>query len=1517
MSSRIFLQSLQHKLKGGNSRAIHLNALPGRFATRLDIKELEAVRLDLPDEFLHTLLTKSNFEFRISFGDIDLNLLDKDEQKQLGILSKRLNSIVIENEDYYKEHGMKTLGFGYPILIRRSTKDPSKVIKAPLFIWPLEAIKSKTKVNEWSLLRNKALQENGRLTDADLHSVGINEVLLSFIKGEDGIDLPNLTEGSLEDALIDSSELLQACANVLNALNPGSRNTNLETLTNHFINPVNALPEASRIDQIAGSGAYIHFGGVFGLFRAQKESIITDITKLLDRFDEFQFDEVVAENLSTTPFSAVETDPSQQAIISALGSAPNQIIQGPPGTGKSQSLTALITNALANNLKCLVVCEKKTALDVIRQNLTRRNEKLGALVAVIDDVTDDRDAIVDSVRERQQENPFSMSFAQAEMQYESAMRAIAESVDAVNAQHLAMEKPIYRGRSWTWLVGRYLQLRREAQTDARREAQTDVRREDQTDVRLDDQTGVPLKNILNTADFKFQQDEVELDELMIALDKGEAFYKQSLHLHPAFRSLHDKLFTGQTVGESRLKIEAFVVVAGQEIPKIDNYIKRELFFVRSWLEKVFPAYPKVIQTDLTPYLSFFREEVSVINPLPGQLPHEQIISESIVKLQALLENARQFISDYQEQLEAHYDGYSEAVSSSIHDYLEFTDHNLTQFGPAFLKNSAFVRFTTSLLGLFSKRQKEIKTNRLAVRTSIAHVRKVHLTRSYIEHRYNDETEVTNLQVYISNIHELYIKTETWTREYPANIAAWLKTANEKNIHPDLSAFKPAAALILAEYRELSARLHQTFNFFGEQHTDDIQSLINQLPLLMEKLIQLRQICLSIHTDFQKRTDHNIELKRLFGLLGATDMGQSIFKEPIASYGTLEEALEACGSVRQVVVAINEGMSEFRTFYDWQHFNIGLPPASRQLIDTVSRHLDTEWASGFECWYIFSLLTLFEPAGLPRDEFELQRFRQHKARFNEAQLNTIIARWSERQRQSTRLFKEKGLVINSLFNKKGSKGMRRNSLRAIVNREFELFTDFFPVLLLNPSVCSSILPLQEGLFDIVIFDEASQLRLEDTYPALIRGKAKIVSGDKHQMAPSSYFESGGALLDPIDEDEDFEEEDGEKGGSLNSSHRNLADSESLLAYAEDNGFRQRYLDIHYRSRHPYLIDFSNYAFYGSRLIPVPAKLNYKPIQYIQVDGIYEGQVNKEEALKVVELLKNHIKPFANGSYPTVGVATFNIYQRNLIWEEIDRQRQTDPVFDSLMSGLGGSFFVKNLENIQGDERDVIILSTTFGRKNNGSFSQNFGPIIQGKGHRMLNVIITRAKYKIFVCSSFPVEYISQYPDLLRKNRNRGRAVLYAYLMYAKAVSDGNEELRSSILHELSQHCSEKNYEISETGPGSASPFEDEVYERLTRHLGRDLVIRNYRIGGFPIDLVICSRHTGKPFIAIECDGAKYHSSPEAYAWDMFRQEQLERYGFKFYRIWSTKWWDAADKETERLLQFFSEQDTTSVIQPVSS
>jgi very-short-patch-repair endonuclease len=1486
MSSKIFLQSLQSKLKGGNARSIHLNALPGRLATRFDLKQFDTIEADLALSFLNTLLNKPNFEFKVSFDKIDLNETNEEAQKKLGIISKRLNSIIIENEDYYKEHGIKTLGFGYPLLIKRSLKDPAKIIKAPLFIWQLEAIKSKNKVNEWCFLRNKLIQPNGKIVDADIHAVSINEVLLSFIKGEDNITLPHLTSEVLEDALIDKRELVDACAEVLQSLNSGNKVDILEILNKNFETSVNPLPEATQVDTIANNKAYIHFGGVFGLFRAQKESIITDIAKLLDRFEEFEFDNLVVENLSTTPFSAVPTDPSQQTIISSLGAYANQIIQGPPGTGKSQSLTALITNALANGLKCLVVCEKKTALDVIKANIERANIQMGTLVGVIDDVNDDREAIVDSVRDRQNGILLPISLQQAQSQYDTLNSQLKESVALINLQHESLEQPVYGDKVWSQIVGRYLTLKKKYPE-------------------------VPLKNVLDVRDFNLFKDESELESILTTLKRGNNLFNQSQKIQDIFKSLTDDLFFDQSVGVSRAKVEDFTAYALQQLPILETNIQELQETGIQWADNFANKIPDVIRQEINPYLTVCIGDKFAEERLPASFIQEQQIDRLVVALQTLLIKAQQIRQQYDDALQHYYGSYYSDLSKALSNYFSYVDGDIARYGNNLLDNSGGARLKTSLLSIFSRKHKQIKQSRIELRRRIAPVRAIHLQRSYIDHQYNDHTETTDLNTYLVNVKELRHKMEAWAKSYPDTIINYLSNINEQHFHNDLEGLKKEVSPLLQKFGMLEQAAISDYNIVPVTHVTDINSLIKAIPHLMEQVDNQRQYFKIFRDQWENRSRAYQSVMDTFNVIESNRGAGKITNGLFIPYTSLQAALSVCNTIKSKMIAFNENLKHFRIYHEWRIFCLNLIKPQQTLVAIISAHLEDEWAQAFECWYLFWVLSLNEPSNLPKSDYELQQYKQQKEAFNTAQLNSIIARWREKQDVGVRNFKAKGQAINSLFNKKGAKGMRRNSLRTIVKTEFELFTDFFPVLLLNPSVCSSILPLEEGIFDLVIFDEASQLRLEDTYAALIRGKAKIVSGDKHQMAPSSYFEGSGALLDPVDDEgEDFEEEASSERSTMQATQLNLADSESLLAYAVDKGFAESYLKVHYRSKHPYLIDFSNHAFYGKRLMPVPAKEEYTPIEYLQVDGLYEGQINKKEALKVVVLLQQIMKEANRDEIPSVGVATFNIYQRNLILEELSNARQLDPLFDSLMAQAGDSFFVKNLENIQGDERDIIILSTTFGRKANGVFSQSFGPIIQGKGYRMLNVIITRARHKVYLCTSFPQEYISQYPQLIQQKGNKGRGIIYAYFTYAKAISEGNEELRKSLLDLLSQYCSDKHYDTAEPSLGSESPFEDEVYDRLAQCIGKDRIEQQYSVGGFRIDIVIKRKHSNVPLIALECDGAKYHNSPEAYAWDSFRQEQLERYGFIFYRIWSTNWWDAADRELELLLEFIHKQDTAA-------
>jgi very-short-patch-repair endonuclease len=490
--------------------------------------------------------------------------------------------------------------------------------------------------------------------------------------------------------------------------------------------------------------------------------------------------------------------------------------------------------------------------------------------------------------------------------------------------------------------------------------------------------------------------------------------------------------------------------------------------------------------------------------------------------------------------------------------------------------------------------------------------------------------------------------------------------------------------------------------------------------------------------------------------------------------------------------------------------------------------------------------------------------------------------------------DEDFTLKKLYNLKGSAGTTRNSLRKIINFDPDSFTDLHPLILANPTTCSTLFPLQAGFFDLVIFDEASQLRIEETFSSAYRGKSIVVSGDSQQMPPSSYFETSKNLVD--DSDSDLLEDDAAQYQETSSIE--MATKESLLDWAIDEGFHETYLDMHYRSKHPDLIEFSNTCFYGSRLIPMPETITDLPIEFNQINGVFEKGTNEAEGLEVLNILKNKIS-----LGKSVGVATFNLVQRNLILNLIAKERYENPEFNSKMTALiADGFFVKNLENIQGDERDIIIISTTFGKKKDGKFIMNFGPITQKNGHRLLNVIITRAKEKVYLITSIPEDRQFEFKNFIElENRVSGKSGLLAYLQYCKHVSSNNQTEKEDLLRYIRSKININQNAINSNIGLTESPFEEEVYQYLVPEFGKDNIIPQYKCGGFRIDLVVISP-ISKNKIAIECDGAAYHSSELSWHHDIYRQKQLESQGFIFHRIWSTDWFKNTDSELLKLYNF---------------
>ena len=488
------------------------------------------------------------------------------------------------------------------------------------------------------------------------------------------------------------------------------------------------------------------------------------------------------------------------------------------------------------------------------------------------------------------------------------------------------------------------------------------------------------------------------------------------------------------------------------------------------------------------------------------------------------------------------------------------------------------------------------------------------------------------------------------------------------------------------------------------------------------------------------------------------------------------------------------------------------------------------------------------------------------------------------------------------------GSNQRTLRQLVEEgETHGLFDLRPVWLVNPEVASRIFPRRAAMFDVVVFDEASQLPVENTLPALFRAKRFIVSGDEKQLPPTSFFIS--QLSHDTDEPDDMTDpgEDAEiaAANGIDPGRRRLEVREaSDLLKLSQHLLPSRTLRIHYRSRYRELIEFSNAAFYRGEL-NIPARhsrralATARPIEVHHVKSVYANQTNPEEADAVVEYLR---KLWRKRERPSVGVLTFNLKQADLIQERIETAVAESEEFSRAYArecerqsgGEDHSFFVKNLENVQGDERDCILLSTTFGRDADGHFRRTFGALSQTGGERRLNVAVTRAKQKVVIITSMPVAEISNF--MFGKGRpDRTRDYLQAYLDYASKLHDGDIDAAAGTLARLRT-----------AGPDAAHPSGDDQTDAFIDHVERFLreqgieVIRIASNDAFAFDLGIVDAESGAYRLGIECDAPHHPLLETVCDREVWRPAILKPVVPYIHRIWSRRWYEHGAIERQRLL-----------------
>lgn len=444
---------------------------------------------------------------------------------------------------------------------------------------------------------------------------------------------------------------------------------------------------------------------------------------------------------------------------------------------------------------------------------------------------------------------------------------------------------------------------------------------------------------------------------------------------------------------------------------------------------------------------------------------------------------------------------------------------------------------------------------------------------------------------------------------------------------------------------------------------------------------------------------------------------------------------------------------------------------------------------------------------------------------------------------------------------------RMPVRKILTRAGRSIQALKPCFMMGPQAVAQYLAQGVIHFDLVIMDEASQLKPEEAIGSVARGGQLVVVGDPKQLPPTSFFSRM--------------TQDGDGGDD----QFTTTDAESILDVCSSHFRPTRSLRWHYRSQHHSLIAFSNHSFYRGNLIIFPSpygqggKLGVRAVY--MADAIYENQTNLREAKRVTEAVVEHI---ATRPSESLGIVTLNIKQRDLIAELLEDRLKSvrgADTYRDYWAVEGQPLFIKNLENVQGDERDAIIISTTFGKPaGSGAVRQNFGPISRQGGWRRLNVLFTRAK-----------KSIALYTSLLPED-----------IVIDGTTPDGTKALRNYL--EYARTGSLTTYEETDREPDS--DFEISVMDMLKQR-GYE-VTPQLGVAGYRIDIAV--KHPDSPgsyLAAIECDGASYHSALSVRDRDRIRQEILESLGWRgrIWRIWSTDWFRTPKQESEKLIGFLDD------------
>jgi len=1311
-------------------------------------------------------------------------------------------------------------------------------ILAPIFLWPI------------SIQFDYRRQGRVLIGRAEKQKVSLpaqfNRAMSEWIRRQLQVQLPDFRDSELSD--FDLEAVGRGLQNIAAGFHPKPSLIDCEAL----LEPVPALKSLDPKKSPSFTNS-----AVIGYFRWQNEAILADL-EVIRKQDEcpgLAGDFVCGIELPKPPevtappeedrFLVHDADFSQERVVWQARAQPGLVVHGPPGTGKSQTIVNIIADALAHSRTVLMVCQKQAATHVVLERL--RAVGLEELCLEVHDAAANRQDVFKKIRDQVENLKANSSQieqlrAQLSFQIVEKENLLDDHARAFHEQHPRIGLTYKQMRAREGLLLKTFPTVRELLSLHKVLSKLSAKQVLDTRQRVQTMGQLfsqadPLNNPWRDRQPTVMASPAMRADVLAALEKLQVIDTQ-----------HVQLVEEHGAGGSLPNnLADFIPIASDLAGRLRQLRDSNslLTITRGWAELIRACddaklREKEHQCQAALALA---KEVTNISPDPRWSP--VCDNQTDRELKRLRKRAQRVIDDHGRWW-ATFDPRSWWAKRAIEKIRPSSPENMREAAESLLDHLR--------ANEIRKRLREINENL------------VPSVRAKEEEKYQIRFPETASRAF---------EVARWFRQ-KERVHDWIKPLSDQILHapnqlgPVLDVLEKCLSRAPLVHQLLS-ELTALDSFLCPQALEEPRTSIRAGKSILDWLERLR-----------------MGLHRLESLI-ALDADRSHRTGPLAEILEVLEAYEISLANREKLPAPDDHLTSERQGEWWT-----------ALLEYTAIQI---WER--ECHSENPVLLQITPEVHRRTQEELGDLLARKKRI---EAETIGERWLERQLN----YKDRPWA--KLFQQRSSKLNKAPRLREAVEASLENgLLEMRPCWLVNPEAAAQIFPLVSGLFDVVIFDEASQCPIEQSVPAIYRGKSLIVAGDEKQLPPTDFFSA--RVSDGADDEEVEEEATNETVKTQERPLNKLGvqfmlETEDLLQSAVGN-LLPRWLSVHYRSEHPDLIEFSNRAFYLGRLEAPPSRFTSnsipRPIAFYDVGGVYSRRTNRQEAIKVVQLLQDFWS--LEGPPPTIGVVTFNQPQRELIEDLIAEECERDDAFavrydqekarEQDKQDVG--FFVKNLENVQGDERDVMIFSTTFGRDPSGQFYRRFGPVGAKGGERRLNVAVTRAKKQIIVVTSMPIEEIS---DALQAGGDLGVGItpagyLQLYLAYAKAISEGNLERRNYILDLLKRRTKPA---VSTGDP--ESPLEDEVREALEK--SGHTVHSQVGESGFRIDLAVLHPEPARGYmLGIECDGATYHSDRSARIRDVWREKILRNRGWRLHRIWSTRWWYHRAEESEKLDDALSE------------